>query len=107
MAYGPPPEVLGRRQGSGALDQRDDVLITIALRRLPSVPLTDQVGGRHFRARVGGTAPDGEASRDDQSASPGAGVSARRLQRPLAYQIGGDERTAGLVDEGDEVVQQA
>jgi hypothetical protein len=29
----PPPEVLGRRQGSGALDQRDDVLITIAQRR--------------------------------------------------------------------------
>ena len=104
---GPPPEVLGRRQGGGALDQRDDILIAIALRRLPPVPLADQVGGRHFRARVGGAAPDGEASRNDQSPSPRAGLSARRLQRPLAYQIGGDERTAGFVHERHEVVQKA
>jgi hypothetical protein len=99
--------VLGRRQGGGALDERDDILIAIALWWFPPVPLTDQVRGRHFRARVGGTAPDSETSRDDESASPRAGVSARRLQRPSAYQIGGDERTAGLVHEGHQVVQQA
>src|SRR4030081_3929009 len=75
-----PSEVLGRRQGGGTLDERDDILIAIALRRLPPVPLTDQVRWRHFRVRVGGTAPGGEASRDDQSASPRAGMSARRLQ---------------------------
>jgi hypothetical protein len=102
-----PSEVLGRRQGGGALDERDDILVAIALWRFPPVPLTDQVRGRHFRARVGGTAPDREASRDDQSASPRAGVSARRLQRPLADQIGRDERTARLVHESHEVVQQA
>jgi hypothetical protein len=103
----PSAEVRGRRQRGRALDQRDDIVIAIALGRFPPVPLTDHVRGRHFRAWVRGTAPDREASRDDQSASPRARMSVRWLHRPSAYQIGRDERTGGCVHEGHEVVQEA
>ena len=79
----PPSEVLGGRQRRRALDHADDVLIAIEPRRLPAVPLTDQVGGRHLGAPIGGATPYGEASCDQQSAGPRAGLGVGGLKRPL------------------------
>jgi hypothetical protein len=97
----------GRSELTGCPDEIPDFHVAVNVRPLPDITARQQAGGRHFRASIRGTQPDGKTAHHPKARSPGRRLDARGLLGPAECQVRGDMGSPFPFGKGQEVLQQA